>query len=90
MQLKEIQSTQLFSLKQINSLATYFAKGFLQNLASYQYVCTEIPTEYVEVRTLPVQTPLVPMPTKSSNEAIAAELARPTTSEDLGAGGVTN
>jgi hypothetical protein len=54
---------QLFSVREIESLSSFFSLSFAQNVKAFQYVCEELQPEVMETFLLSVQCPLSPTAT---------------------------
>ena len=55
-------SSTLYSIKQVESIASFFSVTFAQHVKGFQYVCYEIQPEVMEYRMIATQTPLIPRP----------------------------
>ena len=56
------ESSTLYSIKQVESIAAFFSVTFAQHVKGFQYVCYEIQPEVMEYRMIAIQTPLIPRP----------------------------
>ena len=54
-------SNNIFTVQEVEAVAVFFSLIFGQHVRLYQYVCNEIQPEVLELRLLPVQTPLFPL-----------------------------
>lgn len=59
---EEGDSSALYSVKQVETIAAFFSITFSQHVKGFQYVCSELQPEVIDVRSLAMQTPLEPCP----------------------------
>ena len=74
------ESSTLYSIKQVESVAAFFSVTFAQHVKGFQYVCYEIQPEVMEYRMIAIQTPLVP---RSLTEGVMEKKVLPTLLVDL-------